>query len=162
MDRSLSLCLENHAYAVTCFAYSSCIKEMIAILVFHDVIDPAELIGAVKESLPILDLRLAPLYLCKRREAWEEHVVEVVSSCDILCPEVCLYSEDVCLLLFCHAFCSRLIGVAFLHWKVSSDCKWLVLLVKRLIVVKVEECIRSHDGVVTHADCLQAAGYASP
>ena len=77
---------------------------MVAISVSHDVIDSAEFVGAVEESLPALDLRLTPLNLCKRSKTWEEHVVELVRSLDVLCPEVSLHSEDVGLLLFRHAF----------------------------------------------------------
>ena len=61
------------------------------------------------ESLPVLVLLAAPLHLAESCKAWEEHVLKVVLSSDVLGPHVCLYSEDMCDLFCCHLLCGRLI-----------------------------------------------------
>ena len=82
---------------------------MLSIVISHHVIDCAELVGAVEEPVPVLYLRLTPLHFAKSRKAREEHVMEVVRGCDVLCPEVSLHSEYMSLLFVSHVFSERLI-----------------------------------------------------
>ena len=130
--------MKDHFYTAFLFVYayfSLCVEEMLAMVVAHDVIDCTEVIGTVEESIPVLVFRLAPLNFTEGSHARKEHVMEVVLCRDVLCPKVCLYSKNMCLLFISHISCKWLIRVAFLNREVSTDRKRLVSFINRLIIV---------------------------
>ena len=135
---------------------------MLCIVVTHGLIYVAYLIGAVIETVPVLVLRLAPLHFAKGCQTWKKHIVQVVRSRNVFCPEVCLYSDDMCSFLCSHFRCAWLERVALFHRQESSDGERLALLVERLVEVQIVECVRSHDGIVTELGCLQPAVHSSP
>ena len=130
--------MEDYFYTAFFFIhahFSLCVEHMFAVVVSHGIIDRAEVICTVKESFPILIFRLTPLNLAESCHTWEKHIVELAFIRDILCPEVCLYSKNMCLLFISHISCKWLIRVAFLNREVSTDSKWLVSFINRLIIV---------------------------
>ena len=88
--------------------------------------------------------------------------MEMTFGSDIFSPEVCLNTENMCLLLVCHVFSERLERVALFDRKITTDSQRFIFLVERLVVVKVEECVRSHNRVMPQSYSLKTAAYASP
>ena len=82
------------------------------------------------ESLPILVFRLAPLHLAQCGHTWEEHVLEMVFSLYVLCPDICLDTEDMRLFLLCHLLGIWLIAVYHVYRNESADAERLVVDVK--------------------------------
>ena len=85
------------------------LEDVFCVVVTCCIVDCAELVGAVVEAVPVLSVCSAPLYFAESSHSWKEHVLEMVESADVLCPEVSLYSEDVLSLLSGHAVSIRLV-----------------------------------------------------
>ena len=131
--RSFTLSVKDYLYAAFFFIYihyTLCVKEMFAVVVSHNVIDGTEIISTIKESLPALVFWLTPLYFTKCRHTWEKHIVQMAFSWDIFCPKVSLNSKDMCFSLISHISSKWLIGVALLNWKISTNCKRLIVSIK--------------------------------
>ena len=135
---------------------------MCSIGISHLIVHFTESVCVIIETLPVLAVRITPLHLRKSGKTWKKHIFKVLACCDVFCPEICLNSLYMRLLLVCHSVHIRLIRITFLNRKVSADAERLVCDVLCLIIIQIIICIRSHDGIVSETHCFQTAGLTSP
>ena len=126
------------------------------------LINFSKVICTLAETLPALGLRLAPLHFRNSAHTRQKHILKMLCSRDILCPKVCLHSDDMFLLFLCHLIDERLIRIHLFYRKVSSLAKRFVLSIKCLIEINITICVRCHDSVVAKLCGLNTALSASP
>ena len=66
------------------------------------------------------------------------------------------------LFLLGHIFCKRLKRIAFLYRNITSDCKRLICLFLRLIIIDIEILIRCHDDIMPKFHSSFASFCSSP
>ena len=153
---------ENLAPLIVAVYVDSHVVEMLGVVISETVIQVSELCQTVGEAVVVLQCGLAPLHLAERCQSGQSHILHLLESGHILCPDVCLYADDVACLVSCKLFGHRLVRIDGLKGQVTTDGKRLVGLVERLIIVEVEIAVRCHHHVVMLLCCGNASRFATP
>ena len=113
---------------------------MFCIVVLLSVVDVEQWEQTLLETVVVLVLGLAPLYLAEGCHTWQLHVFYVAVCRYVFAPQVCLYTNDVLLYLGGEGVVHRFERVYLLNRYVTAYGKWLVVGILCLVVVEVHEC----------------------